>query len=87
LIHLSISATDSVMEFAVTDSGVGMTEAQLENGLLPFHQIDGSASRRIGGMGLGLALVRQLVELMGGRLVAESTPGVGSCFRFSVPLA
>jgi len=87
LIHLSISATGSAIEFAVTDSGAGMTEAQLENGLLPFHQVDGSASRRIGGMGLGLALVRQLVELMGGRLVAESTLGVGSCFRFSVPLA
>jgi PAS domain S-box-containing protein len=87
LIHLSISATASTMEFAVTDSGAGMTEAQLESGLLAFHQIDGSATRRIGGMGLGLALVRQLVELMGGRLVVESTPGVGSCFRFSVPLA
>jgi PAS domain S-box-containing protein len=87
LIHLSISTTASTIEFAVTDSGVGMTEAQLENGLLAFHQIDGSATRRIGGMGLGLALVRQLLELMGGRLVAESTPEVGSCFRVSVPLA
>jgi signal transduction histidine kinase len=87
LIHLSISGTADTMEFAVTDSGAGMTEAQLENGLQAFHQIDGSATRRVGGMGLGLALVRQLVELMGGRLLAESTPGVGSCFRVSVPLA
>jgi PAS domain S-box-containing protein len=87
LIHLSISGTADTMEFAVTDSGAGMTETQLENGLLAFHQTDGSATRRVGGMGLGLALVRQLVELMGGRLLAESTPGVGSCFRVSVPLA
>lgn len=87
LIHLSISGTADTMEFAVTDSGAGMTEAQLENGLQAFHQTDGSATRRVGGMGLGLALVRQLVELMGGRLLAESTPGVGSCFRVSVPLA
>lgn len=87
LIHLSIGASAGTMEFAVTDSGVGMTEAQLANGLLALHQIDGSASRRVGGMGLGLALVRQLVELMGGRLVAESTPGVGSCFRVFVPVA
>src|SRR5574343_726617 len=81
LIHLSISGTDTEMAFAVTDSGPGMTESQLENGLLAFHQIDGSATRRVGGMGLGLALVRQLVELMGGQFAAESAPGVGSCFR------
>lgn len=85
LIHFSFRTNDGAIEFAVTDSGTGMTEAQLEKGLLPFQQIDGSATRRIGGMGLGLTLVKQLVALMGGQLDAESTPGVGSCFRVRLP--
>jgi len=86
LVHLAIGCSDGQMVFAVTDSGAGMTEVQLESGLLPFHQIDGSATRRVGGMGLGLALVKQVVELMGGQFVAESTPSVGSCFRVAIPL-
>ncbi|MBP5986812.1 MAG: PAS domain S-box protein [Azonexus sp.] len=87
LIQFSVGTNDRAIEFSVTDSGAGMTEAQLHKGLLPFQQIDGSATRRIGGMGLGLTLVRQLVALMGGQLAAESTPGVGSRFQISLPMA
>lgn len=69
----------------VEDTGAGFPEAQLETMFRPFAQLDATATRRHGGAGLGLAISRSLVTLMGGRLTARSTPGVGSTFVLELP--
>lgn len=71
------------VRFIVSDTGIGMSEAQLSRLFYPFRQADAATSRQFGGSGLGLVIVRRLVELMGGRLEAESAPGDGTVFRFS----
>jgi len=70
----------------VTDTGVGIPEDQLDAVFEPFHQADSTQSRQCGGAGLGLALTKRIVELMGGRLSAESTQGKGSTFRMELPI-
>lgn len=66
--------------FAVSDTGIGIPPERLAAVFESFQQVDGSISRRFGGTGLGLTIARQLAGLMGGRLWAESTPGLGSTF-------
>ena len=72
----------TVVTFYVRDTGIGIASEQFPKLFLPFSQIDGAGSREHDGTGLGLCICRQLVELMGGRIWVESTPGQGSTFSF-----
>lgn len=71
---------------SVADRGIGIEPSALERLFMPFEQADSATAAQYGGTGLGLAVSRQLAELMGGRLEAKSVPGAGSTFRFLVPL-
>jgi signal transduction histidine kinase/ActR/RegA family two-component response regulator len=73
------------IEIKVTDTGIGMTDAQLLALFAPFTQGDSSTSRKYGGSGLGLAISQSLARKFGGTISAASTVGVGSEFRFSIP--
>ena len=75
------------MRFEVADTGIGVDPAKLSSIFEAFTQADGSHSRQFGGTGLGLTITRRLVNLMGGRLWAESAIGAGSRFFVELPLA
>ena len=75
-----------VLHFAVTDTGIGIPREKQETIFERFTQVDMSSTRKHGGLGLGLAICRQLVEGMEGRIWVESEPGAGSTFHFTVRL-
>ena len=75
-----------LVRFVVRDSGIGMSEEQLEKIFRPFAQADSSTTRRYGGTGLGLTITQRLVRLMGGELDVQSVHGRGSEFGFSISM-
>ncbi|TWI69518.1 PAS domain S-box-containing protein [Pseudoduganella lurida] len=75
------------LQVAVSDTGIGIDPAQLKSLFSAFAQADDSTTRRFGGTGLGLTIARSLAELMDGTLDVASTPGEGSTFTLTVPLA
>ncbi|HEU5003294.1 MAG TPA: ATP-binding protein [Actinomycetota bacterium] len=71
---------------SVTDQGIGIAEAEIERIFQDFVQVDASETREFGGLGLGLAYVRRIIEAHGGELRVESTPGEGSTFTLVIPI-
>jgi len=86
--RVRLSASHAGPEFVikVADSGIGLSQEQIEQLFQPFSQADSSTARKYGGTGLGLSISQRLVRLMGGLITVSSTPGTGSLFRFSLPL-
>src|SRR5690606_6255146 len=85
-ITVSVSQQDDQILVAIQDTGIGIEEAELPRIFEAFHQSESTPERRRGGIGLGLAISKQFIELHGGRIWAESRYGHGSTFYFTLPL-
>ncbi|CAM4313289.1 hybrid sensor histidine kinase/response regulator [Pseudoalteromonas ostreae] len=86
LIELDITYNSDLqlIEFAIKDSGIGMSEREVERIFKPFEQADTTTTRRFGGTGLGLCISKNLAQLLGGDVHVTSTPGQGSCFCIQI---
>ncbi|MGD9601687.1 MAG: hybrid sensor histidine kinase/response regulator [Gammaproteobacteria bacterium] len=80
----STDASHVGVRFEIVDTGPGLTHEQLKSVFSPFYQADNSVTRKHGGTGLGTAIARELVRLMGGEITVESEPGAGATFRIDL---
>ena len=81
----SRSKDSIILQFSVRDTGIGMTEEQIDRLFVAFTQADASTSRQYGGTGLGLTICRRLVQLMGGEMTVKSRYGKGTSMSFTCP--
>ena len=85
-VDVSTKRTGQGVVVQVKDTGAGISEEQMPNLFDTFRQLDGSSTRKWGGLGIGLAIARHIVELHGGRIWVESKRGQGSTFAFAIPI-
>lgn len=85
-ITVDIHINKKDVHFVVKDTGIGIAKAEQEKVFERFYQVDSSYTRKAGGTGLGLALTKEFVELLGGRIWVESEEGKGSEFHFKLPI-
>jgi signal transduction histidine kinase len=78
---------ENLVIVSVTDTGIGIPSNRFDDIFEPFHQLDGSSTRRYGGTGLGLSLVRQIIEAHGSMIEVQSIEGRGSTFKFPLLIA
>ncbi|MDR3682665.1 MAG: ATP-binding protein [Geothrix sp.] len=86
-VTISAGRESGRFKMRIEDTGIGMSESELERLFKPFQQVDGSITRRFGGSGLGLAISQRFMGLMDGRISARSRKGIGSTFTVEMPIA
>jgi signal transduction histidine kinase len=86
-VRLAATRVGDEVEFAVTDNGPGLGEEELDHVFDRFWRAQSGETQEVGGTGLGLAIAKSLVELHGGAISANSSPGEGATFRFVLPIA
>jgi two-component system cell cycle sensor histidine kinase PleC len=84
-VRITVRIEADTVVFEVHDQGPGIPTAELKSIFDPFYQVDSSATRHVGGTGMGLAISRNFAELNGGKLTVTSTLGEGSCFTLTLP--
>ena len=85
-ITLKLGQTDGWAVIQVCDKGCGIALVDQPRIFEPFYRVDPSRTRSTGGVGLGLSIVKSLIEGMGGQVTVQSTPGIGSTFTLTLPL-
>jgi two-component system, OmpR family, phosphate regulon sensor histidine kinase PhoR len=85
-ISVTVTHLDSHIVLEVSDTGIGIPPEQLDKIFQRFYQVDGSSKRRFGGVGLGLALVKEIIESHDGIVAVTSTVGQGTTFRIALPV-
>jgi signal transduction histidine kinase len=86
-VTLSAETQANIVRFAVRDTGIGIPPERLTELFQPFHQLDGASTRQFGGTGLGLALVKRILDAHGTQAQVDSAPGQGSVFWFDLAVA
>jgi signal transduction histidine kinase len=85
-VHIELMKDDNVINFLVRDTGIGISAERLSEIFEPYHQLDGSSTRRYGGIGLGLALVKKIIEAHGSQVEVSSEIEKGTLIKFKLPL-
>jgi signal transduction histidine kinase len=84
---LDVKNEAGLITVVVSDNGIGIPEERLTEIFEPFHQLDGSTTRRYAGTGLGLSMAQRIIEAHGSQIKVDSVLGEGSRFEFSLPVA
>ncbi len=87
VVQVGVVNSGAVVKLYVYDTGIGIGQDKIDEIFEPFHQLDGSSTRRYGGTGLGLAMARQIVDAHGSSIIVRSKEGQGSYFEFAIPKA